>query len=187
MAEITSGSSFEPKMSRKALKARHSIRIPNHSFMKVIDMDSLLPHYSSKQHALYDFIGPFQILNWVQDLGNRHRTLLSCGGSLGVSLPLYTHYSNDCPCINSLSLITQCLDCDLQNMHCFAAIETVTSPEFFTPPSVRRQGSREQLHRKGGGRPPTPAGDSSGAFNSCSSADVSINYGECRVGMPELV
>jgi len=155
--------------------------------MKVIDMDSLLPHYSSKQHFMISldlfkfWIGPrtWAFVIWPYCLGED-------GGSLGVSLPLYTHYYNDCSCINSLSFITQCLDCDLHN-NCFAAIEPVTSPEFLTPqsvPSVRRQGSREHHRRNGGGRTRTPGGDSSGAFYSCSSTDVSINYGEWRVGMP---
>ena len=72
-------------------------------------------------------------------------------------------------------------------MHCFAAIEVVTRPEFMTPqlmPLVGRRGNREQLHRKGGGRPWTPGGDWSGALYCCSSTDVSINCGEWRVGMP---
>jgi len=61
-------------------------------------------------------------------------------------------------------------------MYCFAAIEVVTRPEFLTPqlvPLLGRWGNREQLHRKGGGRPWTPGGDWSGALYCCSSTDVS--------------
>ena len=72
-------------------------------------------------------------------------------------------------------------------MLCFAAIEAVTSPEFLTPqlvPLVGGRRNREQLHRKGGGKPRTPGGDWSDALYSFSSTDVSINYGEWRIGMP---
>ena len=60
-------------------------------------------------------------------------------------------------------------------------IEAVTSPEYSTPqPFAGRPGSREQSRKKRVGRPRTPGGASISAYYSCSSADISLNYGEWR-------
>ena len=60
-------------------------------------------------------------------------------------------------------------------------IEAVTSPEYSTPqPFAGRPGSREQSHKKRVDRPRTPGEESISAYYSCSSADISVNYGEWR-------